>query len=110
MKKLVVILSFVFLMGCSSSPSISTTATSGILQKPSPVPTQTAIPPTSTLIPTATFTPTLIPTAVGGGAGKIAFTSERDGVSEIYVINSDGSHPVKLTNGITPQSDPAWSP
>ena len=44
---------------------------------------------------------------------RIAFVSDRDGNSEIYVMNSDGSHLTNLTN--TPedesiQGDFAWSP
>ncbi|MBM3242790.1 hypothetical protein FJZ31_41545 [Candidatus Poribacteria bacterium] len=33
-----------------------------------------------------------------GVEAKIAFVSERDGNLEIYVMNVDGSNPVKLTN------------
>jgi len=42
---------------------------------------------------------------------KIAFTSNRDGSPEIYVMNADGSNPVRLTfsNGAT-SSAPDWSP
>ena len=38
--------------------------------------------------------------------GKIAFTSIRDGKPAIYIMNSDGTNPVKLANG----SHPSWSP
>jgi Tol biopolymer transport system component len=47
---------------------------------------------------------------MGGGAGKFAFTSERDGYPEIYVINVDGRGLIKLSNNITPKYNPAWSP
>ena len=42
---------------------------------------------------------------------KIAFTSNRDGNPEIYVMNANGSEPVRLTfsNGAT-SSAPDWSP
>lgn len=57
-----------------------------------------------------TITPTLAPTPIGGGAGKIAFTSDRDGYAEIYVVNTDGSGLTKLANDITPKFHPSWSP
>jgi TolB protein len=37
---------------------------------------------------------------------RIAFESNRDGGVDIYVMNADGTDPVKLTSG----SHPAWSP
>ena len=39
----------------------------------------------------------------------IAFQSSRDG-SEIYVMNSDGSNPINLTNNPASDGSPAWSP
>ena len=42
--------------------------------------------------------------------GKIAFTSERDGNQEIYVMHAFGSEPVNLTNHPANDSDPSWSP
>lgn len=100
----------VFLTGCSSNQIAVPTETLNIVQTPSLSPLQTAIPPTETLIPTSTST--LFPTATppGGGGGKIAFTSERDGYAEIYIMNPDGSEQTPLTNGITPKYNPAWSP
>ncbi len=41
---------------------------------------------------------------------KIAFTSNRDGNYEIYVMNADGSNPTNLTNHWADDSRPAWSP
>jgi Tol biopolymer transport system component len=44
---------------------------------------------------------------------KIAFVSDRDGNSEIYVMNADGSNLTNLTNnpaGDSVQGDFAWSP
>jgi TolB protein len=41
---------------------------------------------------------------------KIAFTSRRDGRSEIYVMNADGSNPVRLTYDTLDDGSPAWSP
>jgi Tol biopolymer transport system component len=41
---------------------------------------------------------------------KIAFTSSRDGDSEIYVMNPDGSDQTNLTNNAARDEEPAWSP
>ena len=41
---------------------------------------------------------------------KIAFHSNRDGNSEIYVMNADGSEQTNLTNNRAPDAFPSWSP
>ena len=41
---------------------------------------------------------------------KIAFASARDGNSEIYVMNADGSGQLRLTHGAARNVHPAWSP
>jgi Tol biopolymer transport system component len=42
---------------------------------------------------------------------KIAFVSRRDGNWEIYVMNADGSNPIRLTESTDAGEDyPAWSP
>jgi Tol biopolymer transport system component len=41
---------------------------------------------------------------------KIAFVSTRDGNGEIYVMDSDGGNPVRLTNHPTWDGFPGWSP
>jgi dipeptidyl aminopeptidase/acylaminoacyl peptidase len=42
---------------------------------------------------------------------KIAFTSDRDGNQEIYVINAaDGTNPRRLTNNPAFDTSPSWSP
>lgn len=41
---------------------------------------------------------------------RIAFMSARDGNSEIYVANADGSNPRRLTNHQANDSSPTWSP
>ena len=72
--------------------------------------------PTFTLTFTPTFTPTYTPTytptstPLGGGSGQIAFASSRDGNSEIYVMNADGSGQTRLTNDSRDDQYPAWSP
>ncbi len=42
--------------------------------------------------------------------GKIAFTSDRDGNREIYVMNADGSNQTRITNNSTIDDFPIWSP
>jgi Tol biopolymer transport system component len=42
--------------------------------------------------------------------GRIAFTSFRDGNSEIYVMNSDGTNQFRVTNATSNEDHPAWSP
>lgn len=110
MKKIQVVFLLLLLLGCSSTQNDIPVETPNITLPSTPVPTQTAIHPTQTLTPTAMFTPTITSTAIGGGGGKIAFTSERDGVSEIYVINPDGSNLIKLANDVSPKYGPSWSP
>lgn len=110
MKKLQVVFLFVLLAGCSSIQNDLPAATQSIIQTSTLTLTQTAIPSAETSIPTSTFTQHPTATAIGGGAGKIAFISERDGYSEIYIMNPDGSDQIALKNGIAPKGDPAWSP
>ena len=42
--------------------------------------------------------------------GKIVFYSHRDGSTEIYTMNSDGSNPTRLTFNEMSDSSPVWSP
>src|SRR6188768_2943127 len=41
---------------------------------------------------------------------EIAFVSERDGNSKIYLVNLDGTGLVRLTNNLALDANPAWSP
>ena len=61
---------------------------------------------TSTLAPV----PTATSTAIGGGDGKIAFVSDRDGKGEIYVMNLDENNPIQLTNNTEGNLNLAISP
>lgn len=45
-----------------------------------------------------------------GENGKIAFTSNRDGNAEIYVMNPDGTGQTRLTNNAASDFEPSWSP
>jgi hypothetical protein len=42
--------------------------------------------------------------------GKIAFSSQRDGNAEIYIMNADGSEQTRLTNNPAAENFPSWSP
>jgi Tol biopolymer transport system component len=46
----------------------------------------------------------------GEPTGTIAFTSDRDGTDEIYVMNGDGSEQVNISNNESKDSEPWWSP
>ncbi len=48
--------------------------------------------------------------AFPGQNGKIAFSSDRDGDTEIYVMNPDGTGQTALTTNTIADSNPAWSP
>ena len=43
-------------------------------------------------------------------SGKIVFTSTRDGNSEIYIMNPDGSDQINLSRDNADDSEPVWSP
>lgn len=42
--------------------------------------------------------------------GRIAFTSQRDGNKEIYVMNRDGTDQIRITNNNIVDDNPTWSP
>lgn len=48
--------------------------------------------------------------AVLGLNGPIAFESDRDGNSEIYVMNADGTNQTNLTHNPAPDFEPVFSP
>jgi YD repeat-containing protein len=45
-----------------------------------------------------------------GGNSKIVFASNRDGSTQIYVMNSDGTGQTRLTNNASNDDHPRWSP
>ncbi|MFN0278471.1 MAG: cohesin domain-containing protein [Pyrinomonadaceae bacterium] len=48
--------------------------------------------------------------ATGGGEQYLLFNSQRDGFSEIYTMNPDGSNQKRLTNNEVPDFNAKWSP
>ncbi len=47
---------------------------------------------------------------LGGGSGRLAFASNRDGDYEIYLIDVDGENLIQLTDNDAYDYDPDWSP
>ncbi len=48
--------------------------------------------------------------AFASNAGRVVFTSLRDGNTEIYVMDADGGNQENLTNHPAYDAEPAWSP
>lgn len=48
--------------------------------------------------------------AVSPDGKQIAFTSERNGKTDVWIMNVDGSNPVRLTDGQGKNANPVWSP
>ena len=59
--------------------------------------------------PAGTTTPALTP-LLDGSSGVIAFTSERDGNMEVYIMATAGGDPQRLTNHPGEDYWPTWSP
>ena len=66
--------------------------------------------PSNTATPTITSTPTITPTLIGGGLGTIAFASNRSGIPQIYLMNSDGTEQRAITTETDGACQPDWSP
>lgn len=117
-------LPFIPLPTNTSTPSPTPTVvipTETMLPTPTEQPTNTPIPPTSTPAPTNTLTliplgsetaelPTQPVLNIGGGAGQIAFASNRSGVAQIYVADLNGTEAIQLTNLPSGACQPDWSP
>jgi len=78
---------------------------------PSPEPAATTTVETPSLpSPSASIAPT---EPAGGritSAGRIAFTDDRDGNQDIYILNVDGSGEFRLTDNAAADVSAAWSP
>ncbi len=86
----------------AATPYVSTSAPAVTDVLPSPTATASAEPtPTTILVPTPGTRP---------AGGLIAFTSERDGNGEIYVMNADGRDQRRLTDDPAYDAWPTWSP
>jgi lysophospholipase L1-like esterase len=52
-----------------------------------------------------------VSTATGAGTSGIAFSSDRDGDDEVYVMDVEGGNPTNLTNNLVfDDGQPSWSP
>lgn len=75
-----------------------------------PPPTQTLPPPTATSVPPTDMpTPSSTPEPSPAHFGRLAFSSNRDGNPEIYVLDLAGANPVRLTQNSANDWLPDWS-
>jgi len=51
-----------------------------------------------------------IDTGLGGGAGQIAFASNRNGVPQIFLMSAEGTNVIQVTTQVDGACQPAWSP
>lgn len=72
---------------------------------PPPLPTETDVP-----VSTATSLPVLESSPVSTETGEIAFSSDRDGSYQIWIINEDGENARQVTHLADGACQPAWSP
>ncbi len=114
---LLTILAALAATGCSTQVEIASTGTPTQLSPTTtptvtkPADTATQVPqPSVTSIPTSTRTSAPPPPLSGSGGGVLAFTSERDGNFELYLMNADGSDPRRLTNQAGDDYWTTWSP
>ena len=85
----------------TSTPVPPTPTPTSTLRPPTATPTPTRVPPTPTPTffsrqPTATPRPT--PTVSAWRRGRIVFRSDRNGQPALYIMDSDGSHPERVTD------------
>ncbi len=66
--------------------------------------------PVASITPLLTWTPGPTLSSLSGGRNRIAFSTNRDGNWEVYVMNADGTSPIRLTNHGGDDRSPAWSP
>ncbi|MEW6650489.1 MAG: DPP IV N-terminal domain-containing protein, partial [Chloroflexota bacterium] len=91
-------------LGSLDTPPLPEIATETPTPKASLTPTTESTP-----TPTATLTPSPSPTPLGGG-GQIAFSSNRTGNMQVWIMNVDGTQQLPLTNLPDGACKPAWSP
>lgn len=110
-------------MTSSPGPTNSPAPTNTLTAQPSPTASRTpSLTPTITLSPTPTLTltpsntPVPGPTAVPGvlpppsGGDRLAFSSDRFGDDDIFLIDIDGTNLRQITTDRAADSNPAWSP
>lgn len=92
------------LVACNSQPTVDTPSITNSPAIEAALPTSVNV-TSSPIIPTAVPQPTDTPPV----ACMIAFESDRDGNSEIYMMGPDGKDPVNLTNNPSEDNQPAIS-
>jgi serine/threonine protein kinase len=100
------------------APTASSVPVDAPLFTPTPVPPTATftLAPTETLKPTLEFTatpddtPVPVTTSLGGGLGQIVFASSREGIPQLYRVNSDGTDLQKITDLPEGACQPSWSP
>jgi len=104
------------------SPSLTPPPKSSSTQKPtlsvtqSPkIPNLTPTPLPTILVtvadsPTPSQSPTPEGTPFGGGYGQIAFSTDRSGSFQIWIMNADGSDQRQITRMVNGACQPNWSP
>ncbi len=85
------------------------TATASLVPSPTDVPA-TPIPTNTPVKPTATVAVTPLATPIGGADGHIAFASKAKGVSQIFLINSNGTGLKQITKIPEGACQPDFSP
>lgn len=94
----------------STQPLIANlTPTLAASETPTLAPSATSV-PTNTATPAATLTATQAPTPLGGAGGQIAYSSEQEGQTQVWIINSDGSDNKQITHLPDGACQPDWSP
>jgi serine/threonine protein kinase len=99
--------------GSSEGTSTATATTSITTSQPNPTST---LEPTGTITPEASATtPPSSPTPLVAGPGatnqaQIIFASNRTGVPQLWLMNSDGSNQTQMTNMPDGACKPSWSP
>jgi len=108
-------------IAAEDTPTVTSAPSLTPVSEASPTPTATAeptatntatatLPPTQTAVPSPTSEPLSQPTPVGGGNGKIAFATTREGLPQIYTMNADGSQQERLFLAPDGACQPRWSP
>lgn len=94
----------------TTAPDLTAVSTSDEVS--TPVPSITNPPEGSlTSVPVTEYTETILPTATPkGNASQIAFSSNRTGNMQVWVMNVDGSMQHSLTNMAEGACKPSWSP
>jgi serine/threonine protein kinase len=89
----------------------SATQTKPTSPSPSSTFTRTLLPSlTAFQTPTPTQTPAATATSLGGGFSQLAYVSDHSGMPQIFIMNSDGSNPLQITNLTFGACQPSWSP